>query len=731
MLNEQMPFSEIERQSTIALEAGALNKLQNILAPLLRDDDRTRSARENLFVYRTLGSMYHDQNNEEQSLVAYRQAHSFDPRDAETLEVLVEKELEKPADQIDTDLLLDQLIFHRDALKNSQIMRIFKLIGDSRSVSGKLDDAREYYEKALDVRPGDMELIQSLVKVSEASGNEEAVRKAREKLLNSLSSPESRAAVLVSIGDDYLSNLKDEKRALETYEEALAECAQSSAAMQRILVIAERSEDWDRALNALESLVKNSTEDEEKARYLLKMASIFKDKLNNTKRAIQLFNEVLDIKPEQTDVFAVMTNILMEQNDFLGLETNYEAMIDRQRHINPINTKMLAVYCKNLGDLRLNKLHNIPGAAQAYKVVSELMPNNVNIHMILAKLYAQSDDTLKEAIFENREILRLAPDKLNAVTDLAVCYRRLGKFDESLCIYRVLNILGMNDDTGKAIVAKFASDEPAQINDRLTEDILQLIRPETLDMNLVNLFTICTPIIGDLFSNELSDYGISRDALIDTTTDTMFMSTLKSQSTALGFGDVPSIYRCDKFSGVCNAYQSTRSFLVNSKCLSGRSAHEVAFLTAKALLLIRPEFYLLQQLGMQNVESILYAIIKTVVPKLNIELSKGQQKVSKVLASGLNSNDVARLTECVRNIVRNGAKLDIRLFMESVEDFGNRIGLLFSDDLSVINGLLSEEDPRHTISSRQVGDRIGSLLVWALSENYTKLRKRLNIAIAA
>ena len=731
MLNEQMPFSEIERQSTIALEAGDLNKLQNILAPLLRDDDRTRSARENLFVYRTLGSMYHDQNNEEQSLVAYRQAHSFDPRDAETLEVLVEKELEKPADQIDTDLLLDQLIFHRDALKNSQIMRIFKLIGDSRSVSGKLDDAREYYEKALDVRPGDMELIQSLVKVSEASGNEEAVRKAREKLLNSLSSPESRAAVLVSIGDDYLSNLKDEKRALETYEEALAECAQSSAAMQRILVIAERSEDWDRALNALESLVKNSTEDEEKARYLLKMASIFKDKLNNTKRAIQLFNEVLDIKPEQTDVFAVMTNILMEQNDFLGLETNYEAMIDRQRHINPINTKMLAVYCKNLGDLRLNKLHNIPGAAQAYKVVSELMPNNVNIHMILAKLYAQSDDTLKEAIFENREILRLAPDKLNAVTDLAVCYRRLGKFDESLCIYRVLNILGMNDDTGKAIVAKFASDEPAQINDRLTEDILQLIRPETLDMNLVNLFTICTPIIGDLFSNELSDYGISRDALIDTTTDTMFMSTLKSQSTALGFGDVPSIYRCDKFSGVCNAYQSTRSFLVNSKCLSGRSAHEVAFLTAKALLLIRPEFYLLQQLGMQNVESILYAIIKTVVPKLNIELSKGQQKVSKVLASGLNSNDVARLTECVRNIVRNGAKLDIRLFMESVEDFGNRIGLLFSDDLSVINGLLSEEDPRHTISSRQVGDRIGSLLVWALSENYTKLRKRLNIAIAA
>lgn len=727
MLNEQMPFSEIERQSKIALEVGDLNKLQNILAPLLRDDDRTRSAYENLFVYRTLGTMYHEQNNPEQSIVAYRQAHSFDARDADTLEILVEEELEKSGSDVNTDLLLDYLIFHRDSLKNSQIMRIFKAIGDARNAAGQLDDAREYYEKALDVRPGDMELIQALVKVSEASGNDEAVRKAREKLLNSLSSPESRAAVLVSIGDDYLSNLKDEKRALETYEEALAECSQSSAAMQRILVIAERSEDWERALNALDSLVKNSTEDEEKARYLLKMASIFKDKLGNTKRAIQLFNEVLDIQPEQLDVFQVMIVMLQEQNDYLGIEANYEAMIERQRHITPINTKILAVLCKHLGDLRLNQLHNIPGAAQAYKIVSDLFPDNVDFHVRLAKLYAESDDTLENAVHENREILRLAPDRLSAVSDLAICYRRLGKFDESLCIYRVLSVLGINDDEGNAIVSKFTNDEAANISDLLTEDLMQLIRPETLDMNLVRIFSICVPIIGDLFSNELSDYGSSSP--VDTTNDTLFATSLRAQTRALGFANVPNIYRCDRFTGVCNAYQSTRSFLVNSKCLSGRSKHEVAFMTAKALLLIRPEFYLLQ-MGLDNVRQILYAILKTAVPQMNIELNKSQQKVSKVLASGMSAMDLSNLRHCIEAISKSRS-VDIPLFMESVEDFGNRIGLLFSDDLSVVNKLLDEEDSSRRISSRQAQIRVGSLMVWALSESYIKLRKKLGIAISA
>ena len=77
------------------------------------------------------------------------------------------------------------------------------------------------------------------------------------------------------------------------------------------------------------------------------------------------------------------------------------------------------------------------------------------------------------------------------------------------------------------------------------------------------------------------------------------------------------------------------------------------------------------------------------------------------------------------------------LFMESVEEFANRVGLLFSDDLSIIEKQLVEEDQNasgklglHPISARKVSDRIGSLLVWGMSEEYMQLRRGLGISIA-
>ena len=70
--------------------------------------------------------------------------------------------------------------------------------------------------------------------------------------------------------------------------------------------------------------------------------------------------------------------------------------------------------------------------------------------------------------------------------------------------------------------------------------------------------------------------------------------------------------------------------------------------------------------------------------------------------------------------------LNIRLFTESVEDLGNRVGLLFCDDPSIIEAMLKEE--AKPISTRPLIERVGSLLMWALSEDYIELRKQLNIA---
>ena len=724
--NDSISFSEVQRLSQIALEAGNLDKLQTLLVPLLREDDRSRSANENLFIYRTLGVMYEEKDKPEEALLAFEQAYNYDKRDFKTLETRVEAELKKNPSDIRTGLLLEFLIFHRDTLKPAMVTRLFKALAEVRRANGELDKAREYYEKALEARPGDMDTINAILAISVESGNDDAIIKSREKLLDTMTTPESRAAILVSIGDDYLNAKKDEQTALETYEEALVECSTSTAALQRILTISEHKEDWERALSAIDALVRASDDNDEKVRYIAARAVIFKDKLNDPKRTIDAYNDILDLKPDQAAVFQSLLSILLAQKDYLAIEANYERMIERQRNIDPVNTKFLAILCKSLGDLRLKQLNNIPGAAAAYQIASDLFPDNPKFHAILAKLYAQNQDTLEKAIHENREVLRLAPDHLEVVAQMAECYRKLNKYDEALCIYRVLAALNIINEEGKNIVENYQPDEVPSIPRLLTEDEWKLIRPNTLDNSLCHILRIITPALYGLFTNELDTYGIKKDSRIDTDAPTVFNRTLKNAKIALNFGEIPHVYRWSKASGISNAYLDDRSFLVNENLLSGRTEQEIAFATTKALFLMRPDFYLLER-GRDVIKFCLFTAFKVACPQLNIELSKDMQKIAKELENNLNSEQISQLASCVKRISEKNQKLNINLFFESIEDFANRLGLIFCDDPRIIEASLKEE--ARPISERGTQERLGSLLVWALSEEYLKLRKSLGITI--
>ena len=247
---------------------------------------------------------------------------------------------------------------------------------------------------------------------------------------------------------------------------------------------------------------------------------------------------------------------------------------------------------------------------------------------------------------------------------------------------------------------------------------------------MARILHIVSPIIGDAFSNDLDTYGINKNAEVNLDNNSLFANILKSETSALGFAEVPHVFQCDAMRGVNNAYLSSRSFLVNSNFLSNRSARDIAFTSAKALLLIRPDFYLLP-LGVQVIEKVILTVFKTICPQLNIELDKNMAKVSRLLDRNITATDRATLTELIFDFQRKGEQLNIRLFMESVEDFANRVGLLFCDDPAIIESLLNEEDAKRKISSRSARDRVGSLLVWGLSEDYLNLRKMLGIALSA
>ena len=288
---------------------------------------------------------------------------------------------------------------------------------------------------------------------------------------------------------------------------------------------------------------------------------------------------------------------------------------------------------------------------------------------------------------------------------------------------------GCEDEECRSIVSRFRDVALPEIHEKLSDDLWQLMIPKTLDGHLVRLLKLCAKIAGDLFANEFSTYRVHpKKDLLDVSEGTTFNRVIRNETGALGFAEVPYLYRCDQFSGVTNAYFIDRSFLIHSNCLKGRSSQELAFMTTKALMLMRPEYYLLQQ-GVANVELIIRTIIKTIRPNLSIELDKNQELLAKKLVKEITDAQRTALGNIIDEMQERTPHYNTQLYFESAEEFANRVGLLFCNDPSVIGALLAEE--AKPISVRSVAERVNSLIVWATGEQYFTLRKKLGIALQA
>jgi tetratricopeptide (TPR) repeat protein len=59
------------------------------------------------------------------------------------------------------------------------------------------------------------------------------------------------------------------------------------------------------------------------------MAQLYRDKLEDLERSVELFNEALDLNPEYLGAFERINKILTQQKNWKQLERSYRKMIHR------------------------------------------------------------------------------------------------------------------------------------------------------------------------------------------------------------------------------------------------------------------------------------------------------------------------------------------------------------------------------------------------------------------
>ena len=241
---------------------------------------------------------------------------------------------------------------------------------------------------------------------------------------------------------------------------------------------------WDKAITEYEKILAESPNDAntfntvgdlclkkndtEKAIESFKKAAEIFNKTGFTLKAIALYKKVLNIKPDQVDVFLMMGKLNAERGMVGNANENYLAAasyfakqgqkskaIDIYKtlcELNPDNfslaQKLAELYlgegfereginkCIELAEKKFAQ-GDLAGAAEFLAKVKEKASDGFEFNRVSA-LIDLKEDRLQEAVSRLEELNRLDPNDVRILNLLGEAYLRSGRYEESRAIYKVL-----------------------------------------------------------------------------------------------------------------------------------------------------------------------------------------------------------------------------------------------------------------------------------------------------
>ncbi|MEC7523122.1 MAG: tetratricopeptide repeat protein [Myxococcota bacterium] len=191
-----------------------------------------------------------------------------------------------------------------------------------------LDDARakDAYERALELRPGDDDVQDAITQIDQAAERwSDFARRFIEEAESASDNPSMRSSLLVSAAS-LIWKYKDEaaEEVDDLFRQALA-VAEGDARATRLYeqVLRQRSE-WNELVRVLLEAAEKTKDKEHKAQFFLRAARVLKNELEDPSRAAASYERVLDYQPGQSEAMSYLAAHFTEQEDWDHLVALYE-----------------------------------------------------------------------------------------------------------------------------------------------------------------------------------------------------------------------------------------------------------------------------------------------------------------------------------------------------------------------------------------------------------------------
>ncbi|MEZ4234442.1 MAG: hypothetical protein R3B89_35040, partial [Polyangiaceae bacterium] len=170
--------------------------------------------------------------------------------------------------------------------------------------------------------------------------------------------------------------------------------------------------------------------------------------------------------------------------------------------------------------------------------------------------------------------------------------------------------------------------------------------------------------------------------------------------------------------------------LAGKAVLSGFQPQELTFICGKHLASYRPEIYMRNLFPTQaELTVLLFAGVMISAPNTPMPPENATQirNTAQELAKYMDPVQMEHLRAVVKRFIEEGAKANIKRWVQAAELTQLRAGLLVCGDLSIARKIITMEPAMPGDLSPE--EKIKELLLFSVSEEYAQLRSALGIAI--
>jgi tetratricopeptide (TPR) repeat protein len=519
--------------------------------------------------------------------------------------------------------------------------------------------------------------------------------------------------------------------------------------LHKVLELYTKTEQWKKAIEILGRLASIERDPRRRGKFYYTAGVIYRDALKSTDEAIEQFNQALDSYFERPEAipqaefqtylkpFEAIDKICTNRKDWKAQERNYRKMIKRMPKTGQEAVTIALWHA--LGEIYRSRLRDINAAIQTFEVATQMEPDNLKRHEILAELYiVGGPDFIDKAVKEQMFLIEKDPYKIESYKALRRIYMDSRQYDKAWCMCSALTYLQRADADESQFFEQYKSKGLVRAKARLTDEMWNkyVYHPDE-DRFVSNIFAAVYRAVGMMKSGEHKQFGLKRKERRDLATDQALFS--KVFTYVMQVLNVPSdleiFFRPDQtgelqVANVKEKLQFIPSIVVGQGMLAGRSDKDLAFPIALFLTKMRPEHYLRQVIQTNTELSVaIMAAIRLVSPSFNVPPDKIQLVEQYIMAMRqfLPQAAAEHLQMVVQRFVQAKSQLDMAKWAQAVDLTSHRAGLIIANDLSLAARFIGSEPT--TVGGMMPKDKIKELVMYAISPQYFELRQLLGIAI--